>query len=300
MTGLTDFGNWKFPDAGLLRSSADRGWRSLAAELRRHSGCDVPAICPDNMEITLAVRSDPSVHVERRGNGSFQRTAARPGTLWLCPIGVQEDSIRITGALPEILHLYLPASLFGQMQERSSRNVAPSEISYLADVEDELIRQTAYRILRELLQESAGGLLLVEQLALGLVAQLVCTYAGDRPVPGQESRASGALDSRRLRRVLDYIEENIQRDLPLANLAEVACLSRFHFARAFRDAAGVSPQRYVSARRLERAQHMLLDRRLSLAEISLACQFSSQASFTRAFQRQMGVAPGEYRRRAAN
>lgn len=300
MTNLQQFGEFKFPDAGLLCGSARRGWAGLAAELRRHPACDVPAICPDQMEITMAVRGEDDVWVERRGDGRFQRTAARTNTLWFCPIGVREDSIRITGILPEVLHLYIPNDQFEQATELGGRRMTPRELPYLANAQDELVRQIGYRILRELLHETASGQMLVDQLSTGLVAHLIATYVPDAAPRLVAGTSQPALDSKRLQRVLAYIDENLDASLALADLADVACISRFHFARAFKGAMGMSPSRYVSGRRLERARAMLRSRALSLAEIALACQFSSQASFTRAFQRHMGMPPGEYRRQAGS
>jgi AraC family transcriptional regulator len=64
----------------------------------------------------------------------------------------------------------------------------------------------------------------------------------------------------------------------------------------FAGAMGVPPYKYVSRRRLDRAVSMLAAGELSLSEIAFRSGFSSQTSFTRAFRRTMGVAPGEYRR----
>lgn len=297
MNALLQFGEKKFPNAGLLACSRDRAWSGLAAELRFHPAGEIPAIRPEQLEITLATRNALQGWVERRGAGLHQKTAVRHGTLWLCPIGVEEDSIRITAPLPEILHLYVPRSQFEHLSEHASRPVAPDDILYLADVEDELMRQMGYRILKELREESSGGRLLIEQLSLSMLAHLVSSYSA-HSFSADETSRPGALDVRRLERVLDYIETNIDSELALADLAEVACLSRFHFARAFREATGRPPHRYISQRRLDNARRYLRENELSLAEISLLCRFSSQATFTRAFQRQIGMTPGEYRRRS--
>ena len=108
--------------------------------------------------------------------------------------------------------------------------------------------------------------------------------------------AKGRLDRRRLFRVLDYIDRHLEGDLTLDSIASVACLSRFHFARAFKKAVGQSPLRYVIARRLERAKVLLIEGEAPLVEIALALRFSSQANFTRAFRQSTGLAPGQYRR----
>jgi AraC family transcriptional regulator len=101
----------------------------------------------------------------------------------------------------------------------------------------------------------------------------------------------------RLRRVLDYISAHVADEIKLEELARVACLSTFHFARVFTFAIGVPPHRYVSRMRLENAMAEIAAGRLPLAEVALNARFSSQASFTRAFRRAIGMTPAEYRRR---
>jgi AraC family transcriptional regulator len=71
----------------------------------------------------------------------------------------------------------------------------------------------------------------------------------------------------------------------------------FHFARKFTLAIGISPHRYISHRRLENAMAELAAGKLQLVEIALDARFSSQASFTRAFHRAIGLTPKEYQRR---
>ena len=63
----------------------------------------------------------------------------------------------------------------------------------------------------------------------------------------------------------DYVEAHIDDELSLTTLADVACLSPYHFSRSFKQVAGVGPQRYVIQRRLERAKHMLRQTREPLA-----------------------------------
>jgi AraC family transcriptional regulator len=104
------------------------------------------------------------------------------------------------------------------------------------------------------------------------------------------------LDDGRLRRVLEHIEEHLAEDIAVADLANVACLSIFHFTRAFAATTGVPPHRYVSQRRLETARAMITTGRASLSQIAYECRFSSQSSLTRAFRRATGVTSAEYRR----
>ncbi|WP_083636364.1 AraC family transcriptional regulator [Bradyrhizobium sp. AS23.2] len=104
-----------------------------------------------------------------------------------------------------------------------------------------------------------------------------------------------ALNDCRLRRVMQFIAINLQNDIRLKDLAGVANLSPFHFARAFRKATGEPPHRFVRNCRLEKAKELLAETSAPLAEVALTCNFSSQSSFTRAFTRAFGIAPGKYR-----
>jgi AraC family transcriptional regulator len=143
--------------------------------------------------------------------------------------------------------------------------------------------------------QTAAGRPLAETLASSLAAGFVQRHVS--PSPGQVfSRIrQGGLDRRRLSRVLDYIEANLEGDLSVDDLAGIARLSKFHFARAFKASIRQSPHRYVSAKRLERAKALLIREDQSLVEIALALNFSSQAAFTRAFRQVTGLTPGQYR-----
>ncbi|WP_285711628.1 helix-turn-helix domain-containing protein [Erythrobacter oryzae] len=99
----------------------------------------------------------------------------------------------------------------------------------------------------------------------------------------------------RLKRVIDFIEANLAEPLTLDLLAHVAGLSVFHFARVFRQATGVSPYRYVSERRLLRAQRLLMSPELSVHEVALACGFARHANFSAAFARARGMSPSAFR-----
>jgi AraC family transcriptional regulator len=70
-------------------------------------------------------------------------------------------------------------------------------------------------------------------------------------------RSQGRLNNARLKRVLAYIDDHLAEEITVADLAEVACLTIFHFARAFAATTGVSPHRYVGQRRLEVAKVMM-------------------------------------------
>jgi AraC family transcriptional regulator len=95
--------------------------------------------------------------------------------------------------------------------------------------------------------------------------------------------------------LLIHIQGNLTADLSLARLAKKASLSPFHFQRSFKRLVGESPKRYVQRLRLESAAFMIKIRDSSLLEIALQSGFESHESFTRAFRRQFGTSPMEFR-----
>lgn len=299
MTSLQTFGGQKFPVAALLASSAGRGWSGIQAELRAHPQGEILPVEPRHMEITIALDATPG-YVQRRAGALCQRTPVNRGTIWFCPIGFKEDDILLSASLSRILHLFIGAEMFIALDSLRSENGAARDIPYLADIDDELVRQLARRVLQELEQETAAGKLLVEQIAMAMLTHVHCSYAGRPAAALSRTSARGRLDSKRLARVIDFMESHLEQALSLTDLAEVACLSPFHFARAFKETMGVPPHRYLSERRLAHARNLLDDTSHSIADVALACCFSSQASFTRSFQRSTGMTPGAYRAATAS
>jgi transcriptional regulator GlxA family with amidase domain len=105
----------------------------------------------------------------------------------------------------------------------------------------------------------------------------------------------GGLPLWRLKRVLVFIDDNLGRDIALADLADVARLSAHHFSELFRQSMGTSPYRYVLDRRIECAKVLLRDSVLGVLDIALAVGFSDQSHFSKVFRRATGMAPGMYR-----
>lgn len=147
----------------------------------------------------------------------------------------------------------------------------------------------------ELPAEISAERLMADALANSIAARPMQQSVSAAAIQSAASVTRGGLDRRRLARVLDFIEANLEGDLSLDRMASIACLSRYHFARAFKQAVGHSPHRYVSARRLEHAKVLLMQDDRPLIDIALALAFSSQSNFTRAFTRVTGLAPGRFR-----
>jgi AraC family transcriptional regulator len=95
--------------------------------------------------------------------------------------------------------------------------------------------------------------------------------------------------------VLNFIDENYAEDIKLAELAHVAGMSDFHFAREFKRSTGTTPHQYLIKFRIDRAKALLADKKLTLAEVGLRSGFSHQSHFTRLFRKSTGLTPHSYR-----
>jgi AraC family transcriptional regulator len=290
-----EHGVGNYGSAGLLASSAGRGWSGLAAELRSHSGVIALQNLRPGTEVCVDVHGGTSV-VTRQRDGITDRTVSGQGTIWLSPPRA-EGLIEMSDPLPAILHIYLPPCQFSpkSLGDGSDRSAIAS-LHYESSFHDPLVAEMAYAIASELRRETAAGSMLIETLASSLAARLVQNQVGTPARDVSAHATQTQLDRRRLTRVLDYIDANLEGDLTLAHLASIACLSRFHFSRAFKAAVGRSPHRYVSAKRLELAKQLLEQGDQPLANIALTLKFSCQANFTRAFREATAQTPAQYRR----
>jgi AraC family transcriptional regulator len=280
----------------LLESSRDLNWSTLFAELCSYGPREGPAAVTPHAEISIMFRGSGEGVVTCGADGS--RWSARPttGSMWLKPAGGKYDEARITSPELQVLNLYIPGTVFARLGDQCSLPAAPDRsIRYDCGVRDEVINQVGLSVLSEMMCPTAAGSMLAETSSLLLAARLAHSHleAGSIRMP---LASQHRLDDRRLKRVLEYIEEHLSSDIAVVDLADVARLSLFHFTRAFSATVGVPPHRYVSQRRLESAKAMIATGRVSLGEAAFACRFSSQSSFTRAFRRATGMTPAEYRR----
>jgi AraC-like DNA-binding protein len=102
-----------------------------------------------------------------------------------------------------------------------------------------------------------------------------------------------------LRRARDLADRRFAEALDLDALAGAAQVSRYHFARCFAETYGEPPMRYLTRRRIERAQDLLRSANLTITEVCMLVGFSSLGSFSSRFRELVGESPTEYRNRWA-
>jgi len=137
------------------------------------------------------------------------------------------------------------------------------------------------------------------------IARALALLRGDpstlpETAPAREYRASGAawvgLPAWKKRRLAAYIDAHLADRIRVGDLAELLDLSNSHFCRVFANAFGTSPHEYVTRRRIEAAQALMLTTSDALCAIAFRCGFSDQSHFIRVFRRIVRETPAAWRR----
>jgi AraC family transcriptional regulator len=134
------------------------------------------------------------------------------------------------------------------------------------------------------------------RILLERAAALLQSGAPGRRLAALGSRRRAVLTAWQAKRVAGHIEANLDRPLPLPELAGIAKLSTSQFSRAFKGAFGKTPHAFIISRRVDRARQEILESEEPLSRIAVSCGFADQAHLARLFRRATGLAPSEWRR----
>ena len=157
---------------------------------------------------------------------------------------------------------------------------------------DPLIQHLGLTLLSEADSATPSGRLFSDSLIQTLTLHLLTHYGTSAPMP---QSVTGGLSGYKLRRVKEFINENLEEDLGLAEISAVADLSQFHFARAFRKSTGFTPQQFLMQQRIERAKELLSKKDLPIVEVSLRTGFKNQSHFTSLFRKFTSLTPKVWR-----
>jgi AraC-like DNA-binding protein len=147
--------------------------------------------------------------------------------------------------------------------------------------------------------ETATGTPVTDEDASRRVPCEACGASGaalsrDSAGPAERVPTRG-LPSPGLRRVCDFIQDNLNRPLTLMELSTVVHMSPYHFARLFKQSTGVPPHHFVLGQRIARASLLLRPARPPIAAVARLVGFRTPSHFTTAFRRMIGITPSAYR-----
>jgi AraC family transcriptional regulator len=279
------------PANRVIARSQDSGWRSLFAAIIEEAPFEAVETPVGHPFLIYHLARPTEVTRQIEGN-PMERSLIGPRRLCLTP-GEATTKWQHAGN-PEILQVYLRQSVFtsvvGEMYPGDPANV--QIVPRFAAV-DPLLEQLALAIASALRDGNARDGLYVDSLAQMIAAHLARTHS-------TRSRAtktpSASISGWKMRRIIEFIEENLDNDLRLEAMAAQVEVSPLYLPRAFKAAVGQSPHQYVLARRIERAKELLRNTQTPIADVAFASGFSSQSHLSNWFLKMVGVSPATYRR----
>ncbi|WP_227268096.1 helix-turn-helix domain-containing protein [Roseobacter weihaiensis] len=190
----------------------------------------------------------------------------------------------------DLLMVAVPADgiddLFDEFQYNCSDSFNPV---YGNVFRDDTIRAALLRMWADSAKPDRASSLMVDGLQQTVLAQLL--RRTNKPM----TACAHKLSDKALAAIDEYIDEQEFLGLTIKELAAVAGVTEFQFARDFKKTTGTTPHQYVVEQRILKARELLSDPKLSLVDVAYACGFSSQSHMTDVFRDKLGITPGRYR-----
>lgn len=271
--------------------SPDDGWEGLSVRGYRYRGSDVEV--PPMRDFIIVAYRRGITSMRRRVDGGWIDETLRPGDVSLLTRAAESHWVWPSDI--EVVHVYLTrdelAATCRQMYERDVQDV---ELRDEVKADDPAIHRTAMAIAAEAAQGGVGSKLLIDSLSCQLCVHILRRHAH---VLFREPAGQAGLTFAQERTVRDYIHQHLDETISLDDLAASVALSRYHFARRFRQSTGTSPHEFVLQQRVEQAKTMLARTSAPLLDIAVRCGFADQSHMTRVFRQRVGATPGHYRAR---
>jgi AraC family transcriptional regulator len=270
-----------------LLSSAPYAWDGGLLEEYSVEAGELPSRRYDNILIHL--QTGAAARHLWRGAGKLYNTVAHTGSMHLLQPGTERSLVQHDQTDCTVLSLE-PAFI-----SRSLEGSLPGERLELVEkfaFEDMQIQRLVNALHAETKSGAPTGRLFGQSVFNALAVYLAQRYSASYPQLGSPR---GRMPRARLKRVLDYIGANLDADLSLLVLAEIAQMNLYYFVRLFKQSTRLSPHRYVLEQRINRAKELLRAPERTVFEASMLTGFKDQAHFTKVFRRLVGVTPTEYR-----
>jgi AraC family transcriptional regulator len=195
----------------------------------------------------------------------------------------------------EMLHLHVANKALQELYDEAEGRPLVGKIEFpdLGFHRDPVIAQLSKGILAADAVDCPIDTFYGDTLSLAIALRLL--KFSTRPIPLTSSRVT-ALPNWKLRRVCEFIDENLGQTITLADMARSIGLTRMHFAAQFRAATGERPHDFLLRNRIERAQRIMATSDATLVQVALSVGFQSQAHFGTVFKKVVGITPSQWLR----
>ncbi|WP_062238903.1 helix-turn-helix domain-containing protein [Fictibacillus sp. FJAT-27399] len=238
-------------------------------------------------QITIPISGIPCIEIEKqtRSMNKALRVITSPGEAHFHYTGESESKLLLINLQKEFVDQVASARLHVCHIDTAFRTYGENSSEKLVKIANDIIQTN-------LLNEVASGKL--EELEWALADTLLSIQEGSH---SEKWRKEITLNDHPLiKTVLSFIHEHYASELSLEELAKASRLSKNHFIRTFKEAAGCTPGQYVTKVRLERAIDLLRTTALDITTIGFAVGFGSLTAFERSFKKRYGCSVSHYRK----
>lgn len=274
-----------------VATSRGRDWRGVTVDACAPASMVRLALPAYDHHLVAYCSTTGGRFIQRRA-GQTRDSRLSAGMSILMPAG--HDAVW-EGEAPASIRIRVPVALVEQAaSEIGSGSCGSVELLNDFGVRDMALESFA-RILADELErpQHPAQYLIIDSVSAAIAAHLLRNY---NAASGPLSERPPVLSRKTIADIIDYIEEHLDVTIRLHELAAIAGVSRFHFARLFKNSLGETPMRYVEGMRIDRAKSLIHQGGHALVDIALSVGFADQSHFTRRFTRHVGCPPAAYAR----
>ena len=272
----------------IILSSHLAGWDNLHLIYHRQSPYSIPETVP--AQHTINIYTSP-VLANVKIDGRWQQRTGMVGDIGIFPAQEVVPAAEFQQELG-ILHLYLdPVSL----NNIAFESIDPDrvELRQQLQVRDPLIQQLGLSLKHELETSALDSRMYAETVATMLAVHLLKRYSVRQPMM---QVPTGGLSNYSLKAAIAYINDNLDRQISLVEIAAIVKLSPHYFATLFKQSTGIAPHQYLTQCRIEKAKQYLAKPHLSIVQVSELVGFQSQSHFAKVFRHHVGITPKLYQK----
>jgi AraC family transcriptional regulator len=270
-----------------LLSSFDLGWDSLNLIYELEPADEMPETDIGMHFICIALDNFCAGYMM---DGRWQHRKYTKGDVIIIPSTLAFPKTQIDREVP-LIELFLHSEILTRtaIDFGIYKNI---ELIPQLQIRDPLIEQMGLALMTEIQAGGSESRLYAESMAAALSAHLIRRYCSKTK---EIEHDIGGLPRYKLRQVFDYINEHLENNLTLIELASAVNISPSYFASLFKRATGTTPHQYVMQCRIKKAKKLLRETELSLVEICYQVGFQNQSHFTRVFRQYTNTTPKNYR-----
>jgi AraC family transcriptional regulator len=274
---------------------SEQPWRGVLLERHTMAPLEIPEHEHRELCLHLQLTGDDRMQWWSGGRHGVENTF--PGSIMLVPAGTRDRALwhgsserLILSLAPELIH-----EVAAGTQVAAGKSAQASEFDPKWSLQDTSLQHLLFEMGREASEGWPLGRLYADLTAASLVSQLLRRHAA---APVDFGPLRGGMPMPQLRRAIQFITDNLDRDLNLEEIAREAGMSPFHFAHEFRALTNQTPYQYLLDQRMDRAKHLLKNQAWTVQEIAAMTGFRSPVNFVRTFRQRVGATPGAWRRYA--